>query len=326
MALMCFSIAVCLAGGRKSHSSAMPPGAFLRSPASTAEALRKEIASDPAVVTRYARLFHLSPSMVKRAFAGLHLMSLPKDEVFAVHYVHTGEVIGYKLRRVRRGTPVYALPDGTPVLVRVCGNPLRSTVTLSYPDTEPTATDSIPDFTTDEPVQSLHSSPGSTLTSLRSARPLPGMEPAPFIALIKPGATHIPSSLHKSVPDIVRRFPAAGFPSWIGLLPMAILPTGFIRTRDVVPGDRLPTDTVHNPAEKIEDWTHNVEPTVPTETETFPPGDKGTIPTGGFLPPDHPMLSIEGSSSVPEPGMVVLSIAVLSTGVLFRLLLPPKRG
>lgn len=108
------------------ESNGMPPGAFLRSPVSGVSALDQQLRTDSLVVSRYSRLLRLTPAMVRSTFAQLHLTHLRKDTVLEVYYVHAGETIGYKARRVRQGTPIFALADGTPVLAQVCGNPLRS--------------------------------------------------------------------------------------------------------------------------------------------------------------------------------------------------------
>lgn len=106
-------------------NSTMPPGAFLHQPAPDIITLNRQIQKDPLVAQRYARLYNMSPEMVRNAFSQMRLSTLSEDHVYEVHYVHSGEIIGYKVRRVRKGTAVYRLPDGTPALVRVCGNPIR---------------------------------------------------------------------------------------------------------------------------------------------------------------------------------------------------------
>ena len=107
--------------------TSMPPGAFLHQPAPDITALNRQIQRDPLVAERYARLYNMSPEMVRSAFSKMHLSTLAEDHIYEIHYVHPGERIGYKIRRVRKGTAVYRMPDGTPALVRVCGNPIRAT-------------------------------------------------------------------------------------------------------------------------------------------------------------------------------------------------------
>jgi hypothetical protein len=117
-----------LAGAHSAQAGeSMPPGAFLHQPAPDVATLNRQIAKDPLVAERYARLYNMSPEMVRSAFSKMHLSTLAEDHIYEVHYVHPGERIGYKVRRVRKGTAIYRMPDGTPALVRVCGNPIRAT-------------------------------------------------------------------------------------------------------------------------------------------------------------------------------------------------------
>ncbi len=143
----------------------MPPGAFLRSPVSSIDMLNRELRTDTLVVSRYSRLLRLAPDMVRATFAQLHLTHLQKDMTLEVHYVHAGETMGAKVRRVRKGTAVFALPNGTPVLAQVCGNPLRaigqpikqlvmrSEVVQSEPNgANMAAIDDAPEFDPTEPI------------------------------------------------------------------------------------------------------------------------------------------------------------------------------
>lgn len=83
----------------------------------------------------------------------MRLITLKHDAVFQVHYVHPGEHLGYRLRRVRKGTKVFATPDGTPIVAQVCGNPLRSSPGVSMMNyaVEAGRLTNIPDFAPDEP-------------------------------------------------------------------------------------------------------------------------------------------------------------------------------
>ena len=120
-----------LASSASPHSTApkphMPPGAFLSGPAPNSSTLLKEIEASPAVMLRYTRLYRLSPEMVRAAFSRLRLTRLQSDQIVRVYYVHNGERIGYKVRRIPKGTLVFALPNGIPILAQICGNPLRNT-------------------------------------------------------------------------------------------------------------------------------------------------------------------------------------------------------
>lgn len=103
----------------------MLPGSFLRAPVMSCLSLVKQVDADKLVADRYARLFQMSPGMVQLAFSHLHLTHLAKPCMLDVYYVHSGETLGYRIRRMEQGTLVFSLPDGTPMLMQVCGNPLR---------------------------------------------------------------------------------------------------------------------------------------------------------------------------------------------------------
>gem|GEM_PF-2586742 len=108
----------------------LPPGSFLRSPVLSRQELCKELQKDKLVRTRYSRVFQLTSHNILDAFKTLHLAKLPKNMKFKVYYVHKGEVIGYKVRTIKRGESVFALPNGEPVLLGICGNPLRNKLPL----------------------------------------------------------------------------------------------------------------------------------------------------------------------------------------------------
>lgn len=205
-----------------SLARALPPGSFLRRPAPSAGALRHALHTDPVVARRYLRTFQVSPQQLRATFAQLRLIRLPQDRVFRVHYVHRGEVIGYRVRRVRRGTPVYALRDGTPILVQVCGNPLQ--VALPVPEMllPPLQRLRIPDFTPDEPLPPLEAS-GLTLAvgPLRTAAP-----PLQLALLSEPEVPVEPEGVCDpggGLPVVGPALMAALAPGGIGLWPAALL-------------------------------------------------------------------------------------------------------
>src|SRR5258708_21038287 len=131
----------------------MPPGAYLARPATSAANLAEQVRSNKLVAQRYARLFHMSPQMVRTAFSDLRLTHLTSERLVRVYYVHSGEKLGFKVRRLPKGTAIYALPDGTPMLAQVCGNPLRHILrtasAIQYRE-------QIPVFNANEPVVDSH--------------------------------------------------------------------------------------------------------------------------------------------------------------------------
>jgi hypothetical protein len=136
----------------------VPHGAFLRRSVKSVPDLVRQVNSEPILGGRYSRLFRMSPQMVRMGFAKLRLERTKTDLVRKIYYVHPGEQIGYRVRRIKKGTPVFAAADGTPVLLQVCGNAVRpvSTAALS-------SLPHIPDFneTDDVPVQTVTSVTGS---------------------------------------------------------------------------------------------------------------------------------------------------------------------
>jgi hypothetical protein len=114
------------AGGR---AAALPHGSFVVEPIRTVEDLTRQVARRPEVARRYARLLHIAPESVSMALASLHVTTLAAAVDAEVYYCHPGaraEAIGYRPRRLPRGTVVFAFDDGTPVVIRACGNPTRA--------------------------------------------------------------------------------------------------------------------------------------------------------------------------------------------------------
>ena len=104
----------------------MPAGSFLKYPVHSTRELLDQVKNEPTVAARFSRLFNMSPDMVRLAFGKLRLVRLEKPMNRRIYYVHRFETLGYKMRKVGQGTLVFAYPDGTPVLMQICGNPLRT--------------------------------------------------------------------------------------------------------------------------------------------------------------------------------------------------------
>lgn len=270
----------------------MPQGAFLRRPAPDVVNLVKQVKSDPTVAVRYARLFHLPIKQIPLAFEQLRLKPLTSDHVMEVHYVKAGEKkegekLVFKPRRVKKGTQVYCLPDGTPLLVRVCGNPIRTRVSAAM-----YIAGSIPDFKASEtliprPVvassTSLHIPVERSVLSPVPQSPVIPVEEAanvlPVIALptVPP---HLPLSALKitALPPVyhwVRREKGL----W-GVAPLALVPLLKFGFTDPV----LPPLTL---------------------------GGNPLVPPGNTTPLNTPQ-------TTPEPGTITLAAAfTLSAGFLF---------
>lgn len=140
----------------------LPPHSFLRRPVHSAQELNRQLETDGFLTTRYGRCLNMSPAMVRMAFAELKLVPLKEDRVMRVYGVvvtDRGERYGYKRRRVKKGTPVYALQDGTPVLLQICGNlVVKETDFRSSPDV------------------TLHNTPTFNPYELEAAQPVPPEE------------------------------------------------------------------------------------------------------------------------------------------------------
>lgn len=176
-------------------SIAMPQGSFLRKPASNVSALVKQVKSDPMVAVRYSRLFHLPVKMVPLALGQLHLTTLKSDHIMQVHFVRAAEALSensatrqnktqskeelvYKPRRVRAGTPIYCLPDGTPLLIRICGNPIRTRVAPEFYSSVP-----VPDFNAGEKLLPVATNNTANLSMETRSVTLP-ITPLPVFSVV----------------------------------------------------------------------------------------------------------------------------------------------
>jgi LPXTG-motif cell wall-anchored protein len=129
----------------------------------------------------------MSPTTVRSKFSQMRLSTLSEDHIYEVHYVHPGEKIGFKLRRVRKGTVIYRMPDGTPALVRVCGNPIRAARPTAVKGAfrrapEASMPDSVADFQPYEPLESTVSPSPVPAPDMRAGEPYTGFVPSADLA------------------------------------------------------------------------------------------------------------------------------------------------
>lgn len=131
----------------------MPPGSYLFTPARSQDELKAQLNSSPELMKKYLSVFRGNTAKEIRSYLStLVLMQLDHDTPYDVYYWHQ-DGAGARRRMVRKGTFVFADPDTkAPVLVQVCGNPLKNLLGLP-PELKPmNQTSSIQEFLEDEPL------------------------------------------------------------------------------------------------------------------------------------------------------------------------------
>ncbi|MDQ2688614.1 MAG: hypothetical protein M3Y28_12185, partial [Armatimonadota bacterium] len=104
---------------------ATPPASYLQYRVYTLDQLIQQVSDNPTVRKRFARHFHISESNVVRYMkANLVESYVPKTERYTVYCVRPSGKF-YPIRQTfKRGTKVFALKNGEPVMKWLCGNPL----------------------------------------------------------------------------------------------------------------------------------------------------------------------------------------------------------
>ena len=282
----------------------MPQGAFLHAPSPDIARLVRQVKSDPAVAVRYSRLFHLPVKMVPLAFEQMHPKKLTADHVMQVHYVKNAgtdtEELVYKMRRVKAGTSVYCLPDGTPILVRVCGNPIRTRVSPEFYTNAP-----VPNFNAHELLLPRPTADSSTdLVTDAPRSPLLPDVPLPLLTVV-PAADVLPVTLLPAAPGLpLASLRTASLPpvySWAhapsGLFGLGGLPA--LGLLSLIDTGRHGTVTPVSPI--------SPQPIIP------PSPTPGTPTT-----PIIPVVPIVPIASVPEPGVLVVGLISLLGAAYMR--------
>ncbi len=286
----------------------LPPGSFLKEPARNIDELQLQLIKRPEVSSRYAHTINMTPKMIRLAFSGLHLATLKSERFLEVYYCHLtpgGEVIGFKKRRFKAGTKVFALSDGTPALIQLCGNPTRQLQTLAnnlhrsranIAMGQPGSGDLIPDWDPTEPVIA-RSTPAISLDP--NAPTAADFEEVPNSLLNIPEEPSLPISRlapysEQTLSEWVRAIPRGSFNFLAPGLGIAggLAGIGFGLTS----GRTLDGGITLNP---------NPSGPNPTGGVTTPTGPTG--PGGGVLTPTGP-------SVVPEPGVIALAIVTAASG------------
>ena len=326
-------------------STHMPQGAFLRQPSPNVAALVRQVKSDPKVAIRYARLFHLPVKMVPAAMEQLHVKTLSADHILQVHYVAAdnshGDKLVYKPRRVKKGTPVYCLPDGTPLLIRVCGNPIRSRVSPELYTATP-----VPDFTPGEALTPPTASSSVAMGGPSSRAVVPPTTMLPVIPVVLAENVLGPAELPIAAPTLTPpELRAASLPPvyhWVNggpglvglagplaLLPLlglaghsghsAGLPAGPITgVSTITPATGAPGESSVPATETLTIPTTQVPVGIlPVSTPELPVGSTPIITPGtpGGSPgvPGAPIITPQGGGFqvTPEPGSITFAITLL---------------
>lgn len=102
-----------------------PPASYLQYRVYTVDQLIQQVSENPTVRKRFARHFHISEANVVRYMkANLVESYVPKTERYTVYCVSRSGKFFPIRQTFKRGTKVFALKNGEPVMKWLCGNPL----------------------------------------------------------------------------------------------------------------------------------------------------------------------------------------------------------
>lgn len=107
---------------------AKAPGSFLpKTPASSSE-LASLVEKNTALASRYAAHFGIPKNSVASYFKNLKLTKTTERMSVQIWYINKYNKVAIKSKTLAKGTAVFTTADGKPVLLKVCGNPLCSTL------------------------------------------------------------------------------------------------------------------------------------------------------------------------------------------------------
>jgi hypothetical protein len=102
-----------------------PPDSYLQYKVYTVDQLIQQVSDNPAVRRRFARHFQMPEDrVVEYMRANLVESYIPKTGRYTVYCVHPSGKFYPVRQNFHRGTKVFALRNGEPVMKWVCGNPL----------------------------------------------------------------------------------------------------------------------------------------------------------------------------------------------------------
>ncbi len=194
------------------------PGDFLYMRAESPAALADQIISNKMVADNYRRHFGISrDALVNYIRQNVEIRTLDKDYRGTVHFISAGRKIGQRNTVLRKGTRVFAVKNGPPIMEWRCGNPLTKqlpAIVASKP-TPPAPVVTEPEVA--GVVEAVEI--GQTLASAPAAVPLavvpatvttgiPAIEPpipfAPALAMVAPAlvaGVAVKSSAAPTVPE-----------------------------------------------------------------------------------------------------------------------------
>lgn len=107
------------------HRRPTPKDSYLQYKVYSVEQLIQQVSSNPAVRARFARHFQIPEDrVVSYMRANLVESYVPRTGRYTVYCVHRSGKFYPVKQTFRRGTKVFALRNGEPVMKWVCGNPL----------------------------------------------------------------------------------------------------------------------------------------------------------------------------------------------------------
>ena len=105
--------------------AATPPDSYLEYKVYSVDQLISQVSSNPTVRARFARHFRIPESrVVSYMRANLVESYIPSTKRYTVYCVHHSGTFYPVKQTFQRGTKVFALRNGEPVMKWVCGNPL----------------------------------------------------------------------------------------------------------------------------------------------------------------------------------------------------------
>jgi hypothetical protein len=202
------------------------PDAFIKTEIRSVQDLVRVVTSNPRVRRNFARHFRIPEAQVasyfQRQLVYTRLKQSHTTHVFGV--TRTGRIYAVR-ERLRRGTPVFALRNGAPVLKACCANPLVTRLPPMITVRPPTPTVPRPTPVVAPPVVTTPLTPPTTAF----IAPLPTEPPEPVVDVVPtPLESEFAIEPGASPPPVVKGPPSRrGFPFWILVgVPLAFIDTG----------------------------------------------------------------------------------------------------